>query len=78
MLLISSVHSQPVVDTIAKPLSWAEASVSLFSKTINLAAVVLNAIPSTWLYAGIGLAITLYLALFVLGATAYRALYVNK
>jgi len=78
VLLISGVHSQPVVDTIAKPLSWAEASASLLSKSVNLAAVILNAIPSTWLYAAIGLAVALYLALFLLGATAYRALYVNK
>jgi hypothetical protein len=77
VMLISRVHS-PVVDTIAKPLSWAETSADLFSKTVGFAAVVLNAIPSTWLYAAIGLALTLYFALFVLGATAYRALYVNK
>jgi hypothetical protein len=77
MWLITSVRS-PVVETIAKPLSWAETSADLFSKTINLAAIVLNAIPSHWLYAGIGVAIALYLALLALGATAYRTLYVSK
>jgi hypothetical protein len=77
MLLITSVRS-PVVETIAKPLSWAETSADVFSKTINLAAIVLNAIPSHWLYAGIGVALALYVALLVLGATAYRTLYVSK
>jgi hypothetical protein len=78
MMLIAGVQSQPVVATIAKPLSWAETSANLFSKTISLASLVFNAIPPTWLYAGAGIALTLYFALFVLGATAYRALYVNK
>jgi hypothetical protein len=77
MLLITGVQS-PVVDTIAKPLSWAESSADLFAKTISFIAVILNAIPSHWLYAGLALAGTLYLAVVVLGATAYRALYVNK
>lgn len=78
MMLIAGVQSQPVVDTIAKPLSWAEASANLFSKTVNLASLVFDAIPTMWLYAGAGVALTLYFALLVLGATAYRALYVNK
>jgi hypothetical protein len=77
VLLITRVRS-PVVATIATPLSWAETSADLFSKTINLAAIVLNAIPSHWLYAGVCVAAALYLALLVLGATAYRTLYVSK
>jgi hypothetical protein len=78
MMLIASVRSQPVVETIAKPLSWAETGASVFSKMISLASIVFHAIPTAWLYAGAGIALTLYLALVVLGATAYRALYVNK
>jgi hypothetical protein len=77
-MLVAGVQSQPVVETIAKPLSWAETTAGLFSKTIQLAAIVLNAIPSHWLYIGLALAATLYIALLVLGATAYRTLYVNK
>jgi hypothetical protein len=78
MMLIAGMRSQSVVETIAKPLSWAETGANLFSKTISLASVVFGAIPTTWLYAGAGLALTLYVALVVLGATAYRTLYVNK
>jgi hypothetical protein len=78
MTLITSMRSQPVVETIAKPLSWAETGADLFSKTVSLASVVFDAIPSTWLYAAAAIALTLYFALLVLGATAYRALYVNK
>lgn len=78
LLLIRGIHSQPVVDSIAKPLSWAETGADLLSKTVGLASVVVNAVPTHWLYAGIGLAVALYLALLALGATAYRTLYVNK
>lgn len=77
VLLVTSVHS-PVVDTLAKPLSWAERSADLFSKTISIGAAVLNAVPPHWLYLGLGLAAGLYLTLLALGATAYRTLYVNK
>src|SRR5689334_22894847 len=37
MMVIASVRAQPVVATIAKPLSWAETGADLFSKTISLA-----------------------------------------
>jgi hypothetical protein len=78
MMAIASMQSQPVVETISRPLSWAESSATVFSKIASLAALVFDAIPSTWLYAGAGVALTLYLALVILGATAYRTLYVNK
>lgn len=68
----------PVVETIAKPFSWVEASVDLLSRTVNYAGLILDAIPSHWLYIGIAFAGALYVALLVLGATAYRTLYVNK
>lgn len=78
MLLVASVHSEPVVATFAKPMSWAEGSADVMSKMVNVASLVLNAIPSHWLYAGIALAATLYIALVALGATAYRTLYAGK
>jgi len=79
MMLISGVQSQPVVvETIAKPLSWAETGANVFSKAGSLAALVFDAIPTWWLYTGAGVALTLYVAVLALGATAYRALYVNK
>ena len=78
MLLVARLHSEPVVAVITKPMSWAENSAAAVSKIVSVASVVLNAIPPHWLYAGIALAATLYLALVALGATAYRTLYAGK
>lgn len=78
MLAIARIHSAPVVTTLARPFSWAETFADLLSKTVSLAGLLLQAVPSHWLYIGIGIALTLYFALLALGTTAYRALYVNK
>ena len=78
MLLVARIHSEPVVAAFTKPMSWAENSADAVSKTVSVASMVLNAIPSHWLYAGIALAATLYVALVALGATAYRTLYAGK
>lgn len=41
----------------------------------DFAAYLLASIPSTWLYGGLAFAATMYVALFGLGAAAYRTLY---
>ena len=51
--------------------STAEVASSLGSAT----RLVFDSIPSYWIYLGAGFAAVLYLALFGLGATAYRTLY---
>ncbi|HVY81618.1 MAG TPA: hypothetical protein VG994_11590 [Steroidobacteraceae bacterium] len=78
MMALARLQSQPLVETLARPLSWAHASAGVFSKIASLAAVVFQAFPPIWLYMGAGVALTLYLALVILGTTAYRTLYVNK
>jgi hypothetical protein len=76
--LIGSVQSEPVVETLTRPLSWAERIADTFSRFVSVGSALIDATPATWIYAGIALAGTLYIALLVLGATAYRTLYVNK
>jgi hypothetical protein len=79
VMVMGSVQSQPaVVETLSQPLSWAERTADGLSRFVSLCAAIFDAIPPLWLYAGIAIAITLYLSLLVLGATAYRTLYVNK
>jgi hypothetical protein len=79
VMVMGNVKSQPaVVETLTRPMSWAEGTADGFSRFISLGAAIIDAIPPLWLYAGIAIAITLYLSLLVLGAAAYRTLYVNK
>jgi hypothetical protein len=78
MWVITDARSAPVVTALAQPLSWAEKTLNLFSMLGALGSAVLDAIPPHWLYAGLALAAALYIALFALGATAYRTLYMNK
>jgi hypothetical protein len=78
MWLITDPRAAPVVGALAEPLSWAEKTLNLFSTVGVLGSTVLHAIPPHWLYAGLALAAMLYIALFALGATAYRTLYMNK
>lgn len=71
-------RSAPVVGAITRPLSWAEETTHFFSTMTELGGAVARALPPHWLAAGLIVAATLYVTLFVLGATAYRTLYMNK
>lgn len=44
----------------------------------NFGAVVLRSIPSVWLYGGLAFIGVMYVALFGLGAAAYRSLFVQR
>ena len=61
----------------ALPLSAARQAVALFTAAGELLLVLANAIPSTWLYAGLAAGSVLYAVLFGLGAAAYRTLYLT-
>lgn len=78
VLLAGRVQTEPVVETLTRPLGWAESSADSFSRAVSFGSALFNAIPPLWLYSGVALAITLYVALVALSATAYRTLYVNK
>ena len=42
---------------------------------VNLVSAILGSMPTLWLYTGIATVVSLYVALFGLGAAAYRTLY---
>ena len=75
---VTDPRSVTVVDAVAAPLSWVERTAHFFATLAEMGAVVLGAVPPHWFYVGLFVATTLYVALFVLGATAYRTLYLNK
>jgi hypothetical protein len=62
----------------APEMNWLHTLTGALSGTGNLLMLVVNSFSTTWLYgAGIVLA-AMYVALFGLGATAYRTLYSNS
>jgi len=65
-------------EVLARPIAWVEMMGRFYKASVAVGTSVLSAIPPHWLYAGATLAVASYIALFVLGATAYRTLYLNK
>lgn len=58
-------------------LSFVHPFLAVASSAGGLSALLLRAIPPLWLYGGLGIGIFLYVALFGLGAAAYRTLYLQ-
>lgn len=61
----------------ALALSWVHPFLAVASSAGGVTALLLRAIPPLWLYGGLGIGIFLYVALFGLGAAAYRTLYLQ-
>jgi hypothetical protein len=59
-------------------LSWAHPLLAVVSSAGGLVALLMRAIPPLWLYGGLAIGIFLYVALFGLGAAAYRTLYLSS
>ena len=59
-------------------LHWARPALTLLSAARALDASLVRAIPLYWLYGAAAAAALLYAALFALGATAYRTLYLKN
>ncbi len=74
----SSVNTAPVKMAVASDLHWLQVAHSFLQTLNETFGAVLGTIPSLWLYGGIAVVIALYLALFGLGAAAYRTLYASR
>jgi len=61
----------------ALALSWAHPFLAVLSSAGGVTALLVHIIPPLWLYGGMALGIVLYVALFGLGAAAYRTLYLQ-
>ncbi len=62
-------------EAAALPLSWMHPILMVLSSTGGVAALLVRVIPPLWLYGALAFGMVLYLALFGLGAAAYRLLY---
>ena len=64
-------------EAAALVLSWVHPFLAVVSSAGGVATLLLGIIPPLWLYGGMALGIMLYVALFGLGAAAYRTLYLQ-
>jgi hypothetical protein len=64
-------------EAAALVLSWVHPFLVVVSSAGGVATLLLGIIPPLWLYGGMALGIVLYVALFGLGAAAYRTLYLR-
>jgi hypothetical protein len=67
-----------VTQTVQSSIAWAKSTATLFSAMVSLGQALIGAIPSHWITLALVFSAGLYITLFVLGATAYRTLYLNK
>jgi len=68
----------PVTQTVENSVVWAKSTASVFSTMVSFGRALLDVIPSYWITLALVFSAGTYITLFVLGATAYRTLYLNK
>lgn len=59
-------------------LTWVQQVQSMLGGLGNVAETLFRSIPPLWLYGGLAVVVSLYVALFGLGAAAYRTLYAHN
>ena len=64
-----------VLGAAAAPAASVRSTAEVASSLGSATRLIVESIPTYWIYLGAGFAAVLYLALFGLGATAYRTLY---
>lgn len=62
----------------APQFTWMENGFAVVQAIAGFVEIVLRNIPTLWLYGGLAFVAILYVALFGLGAAAYRVLYVRR
>jgi len=68
----------PVSHTVESTISRAKTTASVFTSLLQVGQALFNVIPTHWITLALVFAAGMYFVLFVLGATAYRTLYLNK
>jgi hypothetical protein len=68
----------PVSSTVEHTISRAKSTAGLFASLLQVGQSLFDMIPTHWITLALVFAASMYFALFVLGATAYRTLYLNK
>jgi hypothetical protein len=68
----------PVSETVKSTISEAKSKASIFTALLDVVQSLLDVIPAHWITLALVFAAGMYFLLFVLGATAYRTLYLDK
>jgi hypothetical protein len=74
----AGVESAQYKETVAQQFSWMDSTVAVFHAIGGFFEIMFRNIPALWLYGGLAFFATMYLALFGLGAAAYKALYAQR
>ncbi len=75
--LMARVDVAHLETTLAPEMRFFHAATSLAQTLSTLGGDIIGSIPALWLYGGVATFAALYLALFGLGAAAYRTLYAS-
>lgn len=78
MWVTSAVRTAQFAEALNPIMTWMRSGAGILSATGEAYASVIRAIPPYWLYGAVICGVALYVALFGLGATAYRTLYRNR
>jgi hypothetical protein len=68
----------PVSNTVEHTILRAKTTAGVFASLLQVGQSLFNVIPTHWITLALVFAAGMYFVLFVLGATAYRTLYLNK
>jgi hypothetical protein len=71
------VGVQSLHEAGALSMPWAHRAMTIVGVAGELASMLAEAVPPTWLYDGLAVSAALYAALFGLGVAAYRTLYLG-
>ncbi|MBS0662634.1 MAG: hypothetical protein JSR48_05175 [Verrucomicrobia bacterium] len=76
--VMAGFDSTEVAGAFSSQFAWVASAAAVINHLVAFCGTVYRGIPPLWLYGGIAFVAMMYLALFGLGAAAYRTLYANR
>jgi hypothetical protein len=78
MWAMSGIDAARYRELFATPLAWMQACLAIGRAIGDFVDIILRNLPALWLYGAVAFVVTMYAALFGLGAAAYRTLYARR
>jgi hypothetical protein len=76
--LSAKPHGLELSAVLNRPITWTERLIEAAQSVQNFLELVVSHLPALWVYGGLLAIVLLYVALFGIGATAYRTLYAGR